>query len=153
MAIEYSFVLDSLIDENSIANWMATELSMRLVEDNQNHTVHKNGLVCTIMPQSALGRELIHEGFGIESHAIIVCRVDKFEQHSEAMETLVELCIALLKYFDVDMAMLSNGERGLVLRKEGQVYVDCEEEYWKNIWQAKFYSDAINAVERALPSL
>jgi len=63
MSIEFSFLLDSDMDLSAVAAWLQHNASMRPVEDANNYVMTSEGIVCTVMPQSELGRELISDVF------------------------------------------------------------------------------------------
>ena len=141
------------MDLSAVAAWLQHNASMRPVEDANNYVMTSEGIVCTVMPQSELGRELISDVFEIGSSASVVCQIDKFEHYAAGMEHLLHLCVALLTKLSCDMVMLSNGERGLAFRRQGRVYVDCREKYWQAKWREALSGVGIPFVERDLPSL
>jgi len=152
MAIEYSLVLDTSESPSELVELLKENLQMQS-KGNFLDTVASDGIVCVVLPQSELGRELVEQAFRISSSICIVCTIDKFDLYDLGMDRLIRICTLLLSNKNCDMVMLSNGESGLLLRRAGEIIVDCRDQYWKERWTSEFLNCGISAVERALPSL
>jgi len=153
MAIEYSFALDSSMPVSALTTLLVENLPLSSAAGRVPDTVVGDGIICTSLPQSELGQELIDETFGINSRMKLVCRIDKFDLHEVGMNTLIEICTLFLLKCSYDLVLLSNGERGLLLRKSGVIVIDCTDEYWKAKWNTVFAHSGIAVTEGALPSL
>ena len=69
------------------------------------------------------------------------------------MTMLTDICTLFLSTMSCDLVLLSNGEQGLLLRKGGQIVIDCADEYWKATWNAVFGQSGLAVTVGALPSL
>jgi hypothetical protein len=153
MAVEYSFIVDSSMPVSAVTRLLVENLPLSLVAGGVPDTVVGDGIICTPLPQSELGRDLVYETFGITSAIKLVCRMDKFDLHEVGMNTLIDICMLFLSKCTCDLVLLSNGEKGLLLRKAGQLVVDCSDEYWRVTWSAVVADSGIAVTEGALPSL
>ena len=105
------------------------------VQDGDKTRLAKDGLRCTIVPQSVLGRELVEEVFGIETNTLAVCSPARGDLEDASMETLFNVVLWLSAEHSCDFVLLHDGEAGLLRRRNGVLEGDPKEEYWSNWWR------------------
>jgi hypothetical protein len=152
MSIEYSIILDTSESPAALVKMLAENLGMQAKSDIPN-TLFGGGIVCAVLPQSELGRKIVEEKFGIKSSVDIICKLNKFDLYNVGMNYLIQMCMLVISRHTYNMLMLSNGERGLLLRKNGKITVDSRDQYWKIRWTSEFLNFGIPLVEEPLPSL
>ena len=152
MAIEYSIAIHSSKSPAETLTRLIGQRSFEFRGDPRPEACGE-GIVCTALPQSTVGQDLIHETFGIQTSVAIICRIDKFDLLSVGMNQLVDLCVGLVRSETSDFVFLGNCEAGLLLRKDGHLQADCRDEYWKAKWNSKFLPAGIEFVAAALPTI
>lgn len=153
MAIEYTIAMDCSMPLRDLMMDLARRLSLTYESDTRLPTLIGTGCLCTAIPQSNVGQELISTRFGIHTTVKLICRIDKFDDHDMGMQVLVDLSLCLLSNFSFDMVLLGNGETGLLLRKSGSITVNGSDDYWKSVWKSAFARTRLSVEERSLPSL
>jgi hypothetical protein len=153
MAIEYSFVLDTPATPAELAAWLVSTCRLDLVKTDPVRSLTGDGTTAYVLNQSALGRGLIREAFDIESSITISVCIDKFDRMQSGMDGLISLCQSILRDRTDDMVMLANGEKGLALRRSGQIFFDGTESYWRDRWAHVCTALEIPFVSTRLPSL
>jgi hypothetical protein len=138
MSSELTLELDTALATTALAGLLVRDCDAEIDESGPYPTAFTNGLTCWIMPQSSLGQELAIETFDINTSMCMRCRLDKCEWYTEGMNMLIQTCMVMLKNTECDLVLLGNGEKGILLRKNGHVFLDERDEYWRERWAAAF---------------
>jgi hypothetical protein len=151
VAIEYSLILDTSRTPADVAGWLQQACKLSLESDSPHPTLLAQGILCTILPQSKLGRELVRETFHIGSTTTLLFRLDKFEHLPAGMEQVVRITIAAIHGLDCDLVLLANGEKGVILKQGGQAFADVRDPYWRDKLGQAFAAADSAFTERELP--
>lgn len=151
MAIEFTLVLDATMSSWEIAGWMASHCRLRIDRMTELVSLDGEGIVYIILKQSELGQEIVKERFGIESNQKLIMQIDKFDGFDAGIANVMRVCVAFLSSFKQDLVLLYNHERGLVLRKDGRLFVDTREACWPDEWTNQLLASGLDFVEQDLP--
>jgi hypothetical protein len=151
MALEYSLDLDTSQSPAETACWLQQSCGLTPESDTPHRTLIAEGVVCTILTQSTLGRELVWETFHISSTTTLHFRLDKFEHLPAGMEQVVSITIAAIHDLDCDLVLLANGEKGVILKQSGQAFADVRDPYWRDKLGQAFAAADLSFAERELP--
>lgn len=88
MSTIYKLRFDSRkIPDNLIESILQEWCNPQIIEDRSE--IVKTGIWCTILVESALGRELVEETYGIHVDACLSCVIDKFDNHMQGIDNLM----------------------------------------------------------------
>jgi hypothetical protein len=116
-------------------------------------TLVADGITAAIMPQSPLGGEIIREAYGFGTSTLITCTIDKFEFHQAGMQCLLRLCAVVAVNLSCDFILVVNGEKGWVLRKDGSLFLDERDDYWRKLWTDTLGEYGLTFTLAELPAL
>jgi hypothetical protein len=147
MAIEYTLL-------TSCEQELPSDLLLDDVDLNQIENgcfLRLEGIAIAKGIESELGRKLIEEAYGILVRQIIVFRLDKFELYDAGLDLMVKFVISFVLNSKSDFVFLSNGERALMLKKNGQLAINENEVFWKK--RMEELPDGVCYTTESLPSL
>ncbi|QDT24849.1 SitI3 family protein [Gimesia panareensis] len=152
MSLRCTYAIDTRERPDDLRRWLEKTFSMETVSD-QPDTLTGSGLRCTIMPQTSKDQNLVSRFFGIDSTVIIRCKIGTENYDSANIEKAAQLALTLIGRDSSDLVLLKMGERGQLLRKNNQIYVDCSDPDWKEIWELAFAKARSSFSHRKLPNM
>ena len=126
MAIEYSFDLGTQLSPATIADVIQRNCAFQ--PDDRPMSLVGDGIYCAVGEQSVLGREIVADVFGFDSPVGIYCRLSNGEYKS-GWQNLMCIWLTLLEAGDFDMVLLCNGEKCIMMRQAGIIYVEIQVSY------------------------
>jgi hypothetical protein len=127
MALDNTLICSTNASNDQICEAVARYCGTIPLMEDGNLRYRVPGLWGTVMPASDLSKELTNETFGFIPTKEFLFRLDKFAEFQEGLDTMIKLCIIVIRDLAGDCVFLTE-DVTILLRKNNQLILRSSED-------------------------
>ncbi|WNG25653.1 hypothetical protein F0U62_17750 [Cystobacter fuscus] len=135
MSIDFRFSIVSELDAQHVLKLALAELGLTpetaRTEEGFIEETRGAGFFASANPTSEMERMILKEGLDIEPSLNVHFTLDKFSDMSQAVTSMLQGVLAVLRQVSGDAVLLFNGDTVVLLRRGGHLYLDSRTGIWK----------------------